>query len=62
MTEAEGTLESDPHPTKHKMGTVQFASQFGMAIGMTFGSLVGMSPLYFLDTKKSETLKKKVVL
>jgi GAF domain-containing protein len=47
---------------QRRLRSVRFASQLGMAVGMTFGCLIGMFPLYFLDTKKSETLKKKAHL
>lgn len=47
---------------QRKLRSVRFAGQYGMAIGMTFGCIIGMFPLFFIDVKKVENLKKKAHL
>lgn len=42
--------------------SVRFANQFGMALGITVGCIIGMFPLLFIDTGKAEELKHKVHL
>mmetsp|Transcript_16546 Transcript_16546/g.38026 ORF Transcript_16546/g.38026 Transcript_16546/m.38026 type:complete len:612 (-) Transcript_16546:78-1913(-) len=55
-----------PIPTlsaaQRQLRSVRFASQGGMAIGMTIGCILGMIPLMFIDSKKADTLKKKAQL
>eukprot|EP00536_Pseudo-nitzschia_multiseries_P010829 jgi/Psemu1/204259/e_gw1.345.4.1 len=57
------TVLKMPVPTlssaQRQLRSVRFASQGGMAIGMTFGCIVGMFPLLFIDSKKADRLKKK---
>jgi tRNA-specific adenosine deaminase 1 len=42
--------------------SVRFASQLGMAVGMTFGCVIGMFPLLFIDSNKIQVLKQKAHL
>ena len=42
--------------------SVRAASNIGMAIGMTVGCIIGMFPLFFIDSSKVEQKKKKVQL
>ncbi len=51
LTSAQRTLRS-----------VRTASNLGMAVGMTFGCILGMFPLFFIDSSKVEQLKKKASL
>jgi len=47
---------------QRQLRSVRFAGQLGMAVGMTFGCIVGMCPLLFIDDKKVENLRKKAHL
>eukprot|EP00980_Cylindrotheca_fusiformis_P001095 scaffold305_cov110-Cylindrotheca_fusiformis.AAC.13 len=47
---------------QRQLRSVRFAGQMGMALGMTFGCIVGMFPLMFIDDKKIQNLKKKAHL
>ena len=47
---------------QRQLRSVRFAGQLGMAVGMTFGCVVGMFPLLFLDTDKIARLKQKMKL
>jgi GAF domain-containing protein len=47
---------------QRKLRSVRFAGQFGMAVGMTFGCVLGMFPLFFIDQKKIQNLKKRAHL
>jgi hypothetical protein len=47
---------------QRKLRSVRFAGQFGMAVGMTFGCVIGMFPLFFIDQKKVQNLKKRALL
>eukprot|EP00526_Cylindrotheca_closterium_P012657 CAMPEP_0113661362 /NCGR_PEP_ID=MMETSP0017_2-20120614/33387_1 /TAXON_ID=2856 /ORGANISM="Cylindrotheca closterium" /LENGTH=445 /DNA_ID=CAMNT_0000576047 /DNA_START=186 /DNA_END=1526 /DNA_ORIENTATION=+ /assembly_acc=CAM_ASM_000147 len=47
---------------QRQLRSVRFAGQWGMAVGMTFGCIVGMFPLLFIDDKKVQNLKKKAHL
>jgi putative methionine-R-sulfoxide reductase with GAF domain len=40
----------------------RYAKQFGMAVGITIGCVIGMFPLLFLDSKKIEKKKREVML
>lgn len=51
ITSAQRTLRS-----------VRTASNLGMAVGMTFGCIIGMFPLWFIDSSKAEQMKKKAHL
>ena len=51
ITSAQRTLRS-----------VRAASNIGMAIGMTVGCIIGMFPLFFIDSSKVEQKKKKAQL
>jgi tRNA-specific adenosine deaminase 1 len=42
--------------------SVRTASNLGMAVGMTFGCILGMCPLLFIDSSKAEQKKKKAHL
>ena len=42
---------------QRKLRSVRFASQFGCAVGITIGCIIGMFPLLFIDTKKTEKMK-----
>lgn len=39
--------------------SVRMSSNLGMAIGMTIGCVIGMFPLFFIDSHKAEHLKQK---
>lgn len=39
--------------------SVRMSSNLGMAIGMTIGCIIGMFPLWFIDSHKVERMKKK---
>lgn len=47
---------------QRQLRSVRFAGQLGMALGMTFGCIIGMFPLFFIDDKKIQNLKKKAHL
>ncbi|VEU41837.1 unnamed protein product [Pseudo-nitzschia multistriata] len=47
---------------QRQLRSVRFASQGGMAIGMTIGCVLGMVPLLFIDSTKADRLKKKARL
>lgn len=47
---------------QRQLRSVRFAGQIGMAVGMTFGCILGMFPLLFIDDKKVENLRKKARL
>lgn len=55
-----------PVPTldsaQRQLRSVRMASQTGMAIGMTIGCVLGMIPLFFIDSNKAEKLRKKARL
>jgi GAF domain-containing protein len=48
--------------TQRQLRSVRMASQTGMAIGMTIGCVLGMIPLFFIDSNKAEKLRKKARL
>ena len=52
----------DLSTAQRQLRSVRFANQFGMAAGMTFGCILGMFPLLFIDDKKVQNLKKKAHL
>ncbi|CAJ1938012.1 unnamed protein product [Cylindrotheca closterium] len=52
----------DLSTAQRQLRSVRFAGQMGMAVGMTFGCIVGMFPLFFIDDKKVQNLKKKAHL
>jgi len=52
----------DLSTAQRQLRSVRFAGQIGMAVGMTFGCIVGMFPLFFIDDKKVQNLKKKAHL
>ncbi|KAL3927735.1 MAG: hypothetical protein SGBAC_012960 [Bacillariaceae sp.] len=52
----------DLSTAQRQLRSVRFAGQMGMAVGMTFGCIVGMFPLLFIDDKKVQNLKKKAHL
>jgi GAF domain-containing protein len=47
---------------QRQLRSVRMASQTGMAIGMTIGCVLGMIPLFFIDSNKAEKLRKKARL
>lgn len=42
---------------QRQLRSVRFAGQFGCALGITIGCIIGMFPLYFIDTNKVQKLK-----
>jgi putative methionine-R-sulfoxide reductase with GAF domain len=47
---------------QRQLRSVRYASQFGTAVGMTIGCILGMFPLLFIDTHKADKLRKKAQL
>ena len=47
---------------QRQLRSVRFANQLGMALGMTIGCVIGMFPLLFIDSKKSQQMKNKARL
>jgi tRNA-specific adenosine deaminase 1 len=47
---------------QRQLRSVRFATQIGTAVGMTFGCILGMCPLLFIDTHKADKLRKKAQL
>ncbi|KAG7349109.1 GAF sensor-containing diguanylate cyclase [Nitzschia inconspicua] len=47
---------------QRQLRSVRYASQFGTAVGMTIGCILGMFPLLFIDTNKADKLRKKAQL
>ncbi|KAL3934685.1 MAG: hypothetical protein SGARI_003279 [Bacillariaceae sp.] len=47
---------------QRQLRSVRFATQFGTAVGMTIGCILGMCPLLFIDTHKADKLRKKAQL
>ena len=47
---------------QRQLRSVRFAGQFGMAVGLTIGCILGMCPLLFMDPEKAERLKQVRVL
>jgi hypothetical protein len=47
---------------QRRLRRVRFAGQLGMALGMTFGCIVGMFPLLYIDSDKIPRLKQKAKL
>lgn len=42
---------------QRQLRSVRFAGQFGCALGITIGCIIGMFPLYFIDNNKVQKLK-----
>ena len=42
---------------QRQLRSVRFSGQFGIAIGLTIGCVIGMFPLLFMDPEKAERLK-----
>ena len=47
---------------QRQLRSVRMASQGGMAVGMTFGCLLGMIPLLFIDSNRADKLREKARL
>ncbi|GKY91592.1 hypothetical protein MPSEU_000131700 [Mayamaea pseudoterrestris] len=47
---------------QRQLRSVRFANQFGCAIGMTIGCLIGMFPLLFIDSNKIQARKREAHL
>lgn len=47
---------------QRQLRSVRFAGQFGCALGIVVGCIIGMFPLLFLDAKKSQRLKQVSIL
>lgn len=47
---------------QRKLRSVRFAGQYGCALGLTIGCIIGMFPLLFIDTKKGERMKEEAHL
>ena len=54
-----GLKPPDLTAAQRQLRKVRFASQMGMATGMTIGCILGMFPLLFIDSDKIQNLKKK---
>jgi len=57
-------LRWETNLSRAQMGlrSVWFASQIGMAVGITVGCIIGMIPLLYIDSEKVERSKKEVVV
>lgn len=53
---------ADISAAQRTLRSVRTSSNLGMAVGMTFGCLLGMFPLLFIDSSKVEQLKKNAHL
>lgn len=47
---------------QRQLRSVRFANQFGCALGITIGCIIGMFPLLFIDTGKADKLKEEAHL
>jgi len=57
-------LRWETNLSRAQMGlrSVRFASQIGMAVGITVGCIIGMVPLLYIDSEKVERSKKEAVV
>ena len=47
---------------QRQLASVRFANQFGCAIGLVIGCIIGMFPLLFIDSNKIQALKREAAM
>lgn len=52
----------DLSAAQRQLRSVRFANQFGCAVGITIGCIIGMLPLLFIDTNKTQVRKREARL
>ena len=47
---------------QRQLRSVRFANQLGCAVGIVVGCIIGMFPLFFIDSKKVQTMKREAAM